>query len=128
MTKVLALVTDAYGGRGGISQYNRDFLAALANTGYRVVVLPRLAPDDEKRQRGIEQRSARFGRLSYSRAVIPESFRLKPDVVFCGHIYMAPLGWIAARLAGAKLVIQTHGIDAWPRPSRLARRLANKQQ
>ena len=26
---VLALVTDAYGGRGGIAQYNRDFLAPL---------------------------------------------------------------------------------------------------
>ena len=25
--RVLALVTDAFGGRGGIAQYNRDFLS-----------------------------------------------------------------------------------------------------
>ena len=30
---MLALVTDAFGGRGGIAQYNRDFLGALAETG-----------------------------------------------------------------------------------------------
>lgn len=118
MTKLLALVTDAFGGRGGIAQYNRDFLAALASAGSKVVALPRHAPDAEQPPNGIEQRPARLGRLSYSCAVIVETLRMKPDIVFCGHIYMAPLGWIAARLAGAKLVIQAHGIDAWPRPSR----------
>jgi phosphatidylinositol alpha-1,6-mannosyltransferase len=35
---------------------------------------------------------------------------------------MAPLGWLAAKLAGAHLVMQMHGIEAWPRPSNLARR------
>ena len=30
---MLALVTDAFGGRGGIAQYNRDFLGALAEAG-----------------------------------------------------------------------------------------------
>src|SRR5512146_2520464 len=121
MTKYLALVTDAFGGRGGIAQYNRDFLAALALAESKVVVLPRHAPDAQKPPSGIEQRPARFGRLSYSCAVLAETLRMKPNIIFCGHIYMAPLGWIAARLAGAKLVVQTHGIDAWPRPSRLAR-------
>ena len=29
--KMLALVTDAFGGRGGIAQYNRDFLSAVVN-------------------------------------------------------------------------------------------------
>ncbi len=119
---MLALVTDAFGGRGGIAQYNRDFLSTLASAGSSVVVLPRLAPDEEKPPSGIEQRAARFERLPYSRAVMSESIRMKPDIVFCGHIYMAQLSWIAAKLAGAKLVLQAHGIDAWPRPSRLTHR------
>ncbi len=34
---------------------------------------------------------------------------------------MAPLAWLIARLKGAKLVVQMHGIEAWPRPSRLRR-------
>jgi phosphatidylinositol alpha-1,6-mannosyltransferase len=31
---------------------------------------------------------------------------------------MAPLAALIARLKGAKLIVQTHGIEAWPRPSR----------
>jgi phosphatidylinositol alpha-1,6-mannosyltransferase len=122
MKMVLALVTDAFGGRGGIAQYNRDFLSALASAGSKVVALPRHAPDAEKPADGIEQRPAKLAKLPYSWSVIVESLRLKPHIIFCGHVYMAPLGWIAAKLSGAKLVIQTHGIEAWPRPSRLERR------
>ena len=119
--KLLALVTDAFGGHGGISQYNRDFLSALASAGFRVVAIPRHAPNAEIPPNGIEQRPARLGRIHYSCSVFLEIMRLKPDIIFCGHLYMAPLGWIAAQLAGAKLVIQTHGIEAWPRPSNFGR-------
>jgi len=40
---MLAFVTEAFGGRGGIAQYNRDFLGALAETGAAssITVLPR---------------------------------------------------------------------------------------
>lgn len=120
-TTVLALVTDAFGGNGGVAQYNRDLLRALHSAGLRVVVLPRHAPTSELAPNGIEQRPARFGRLSYSWSVLVELLRLKPDIVFCGHVYMASLGWIAAMLSGARLVVQTHGVDAWDRPSRLNR-------
>src|SRR5690242_1928869 len=41
--RVLALVTDAFGGHGGIAQYNRDFLGALARCDGDVIVLPRLS-------------------------------------------------------------------------------------
>jgi phosphatidylinositol alpha-1,6-mannosyltransferase len=34
---------------------------------------------------------------------------------------MAPLAALIARLKAAKLIVQTHGIEAWPRPSRLQR-------
>jgi phosphatidylinositol alpha-1,6-mannosyltransferase len=122
MPKVLALVTDAFGGRGGIAQYNRDFFTALATAGSKIVIVPRHAPDAERPPAGIEQRPARFGRLAYSLSAIVEALRMKPGIVFCGHLYMAPLAWLAATLAGAKLVMQTHGIEAWPRPSRLGRR------
>ena len=122
MSNVLALVTDAFGGRGGIAQYNRDFLGALASVKSKVVVLPRLAQDAERTPDGIEQHPARLGKFVYSWSAIAEALRIKPDIVFCGHVYMAPLAWLAAKVAGAKLVIQTHGIDAWPCPSRFARK------
>ena len=44
---LLALVTEAYGGRGGIAQYNRDLFSALAQVEDPITIdiLPRLAPD-----------------------------------------------------------------------------------
>jgi phosphatidylinositol alpha-1,6-mannosyltransferase len=41
------------------------------------------------------------------------------DVVLCGHLYMASLAALIARLKRAKLIILAHGIEAWTRPSRL---------
>ncbi len=40
--RILALVGDAYGARGGIARYNRDLFGALAATGAEILVLPRL--------------------------------------------------------------------------------------
>ena len=45
--KILALVTDAFGGYDGIAQYNRDLITALAASSdvAELHVLPRLTPD-----------------------------------------------------------------------------------
>lgn len=118
---VLALVTDAFGGRGGIAQYNCDFLSALAALEYSVVAIPRHAPDRADPPSGVRQYKSRVGRIWYSLTVIANAWRSKPKIVFCGHLNMAPLGWLAAKLARAKLVLQTHGIEAWSRPSRIVR-------
>jgi phosphatidylinositol alpha-1,6-mannosyltransferase len=120
---VLALVTDAFGGHGGIAQYNRDFLSALAegNSVSLITILPRHAPKRTTTPIGINQISPRPGRLAYSAMALMTAFRQRTDVVICGHLYMAPLAWLIARLKGAKLVVQMHGIEAWPRPSRLQR-------
>jgi hypothetical protein len=44
---MLALVTDSFGGRGGMAQYNRDFFGALVEVEAvsSILVLPRYAPD-----------------------------------------------------------------------------------
>ncbi|MGC2525421.1 MAG: glycosyltransferase family 4 protein, partial [Stellaceae bacterium] len=120
---VFALVTDAFGGAGGIARYNRDFLTALveSRTAASIVVAPRHAPESAATPAAIEQIPARPGRLAYTAATLRTALRRRFDVVFCGHLYMAPLAWLIARLTGAKLVVQMHGIEAWPRPSRLRR-------
>ena len=119
---MLALVTDAYGGRGGIAQYNRDFFGALAEVGLSsITVLPRQAPDSPVMHETIEQLPARPGRIAYSVAALRTALFRTVDVVFCGHLFMAPLAALIARLKGAKLIIQAHGIEAWPRPSRIQR-------
>jgi phosphatidylinositol alpha-1,6-mannosyltransferase len=119
----LALVTDAFGGYGGIAQYNRDFLNALAEGGAAssITVLPRHAPQPIAPPPAITQTPARPGRLTYSAMALLTAICQRTDIVLCGHLYMAPLAWLIARLKGAKLVVQMHGIEAWPLPSRLQR-------
>lgn len=120
---VLALVTDAFGGKGGIAQYNRDFLSLLAEAGSgEITVLPRLAADAAKTPPRIVQKPPRPRPVSYALHAFALALTRKVDVVFCGHLYLVTLAWLVARLKGAKLVVQAHGIDAWSRPSRLRRR------
>jgi phosphatidylinositol alpha-1,6-mannosyltransferase len=119
----LALVTDAFGGYGGIAQYNRDFLNALAEGGAAssITVLPRHAPERVTLPAAINQTPAQPRRLAYSAMALMMAFRQRIDVVFCGHLYMAPLAWLIACLKGARLVVQMHGIEAWARPPHLHR-------
>jgi phosphatidylinositol alpha-1,6-mannosyltransferase len=118
---MLALVTDSFGGRGGIAQYNRDFFGALVEVEAvsSILVLPRYAPDPVAPPSGINQARPRPSRLGYSAAALYAGLRHPIDVVFCGHLYMIPLAWLIARLKRAKLIVQTFGIEAWSRPSRL---------
>jgi phosphatidylinositol alpha-1,6-mannosyltransferase len=120
---VMALVTDAFGGQGGIAQYNRDFFGALVNRGLvsSIIVLPRYAANGAVMPVGVRQVTPRAGRASYVVAAIREALLRPIDVVFCGHLYMAPLALLIARLKQAKLIIQMHGIEAWQRPTPLCR-------
>ncbi len=123
LPSMLAIVTDAYGGRGGIAQYNRDFLGASAESGIlsSITVLPRQTPDPPEPPRGIRQLRAHAGRVGYSIAALRTALVQPFDLVFCGHLFMAPLAVLIARFTGAKLIVQTHGIEAWHRPSRTQR-------
>nr|UXE45143.1 D-inositol-3-phosphate glycosyltransferase [uncultured bacterium] len=114
---MLALVGDAFGGRGGISQYNRDFLGAVAKSGLDVLILPRNAPDPYFIPNNIRQTRPWPGKVRYSVYALQAALRTRVDVVFCGHLFMASLAMHIARLKGAKLIVQTHGIEAWPRPT-----------
>jgi phosphatidylinositol alpha-1,6-mannosyltransferase len=120
---LLALVTDAFGGRGGIAQYNRDFLTALVETGTisSITVVPRHAPDGFTSPALIRQLPPRPHRIRYAVAAVAAALSSPVDVVFCGHLHMAPLAAVIARLARAKLIVQAHGIEAWPRPTPLRR-------
>ena len=120
----LALVGDAFGGRGGIAQYNRDFLGALANSGLvsSVSILPRRAPDPVVLPPGISQAAPHLGRIAYIQSALRGTLGRPVQMVFCGHLYMAPLALLIARRHRAKLIVQMHGIEAWPRPGLLQQR------
>ncbi len=122
--RILALVTDAFGGGGGIAQYNRDFLKALANLpGVEAIdVLPRVVPGMVAGlPPGVEQFSPCQDKIAYGVRAFLLTLPRPPDVVFCGHLYMAPLALLIARQVRAKLIVQTHGIEVWDTPSRSQR-------
>jgi phosphatidylinositol alpha-1,6-mannosyltransferase len=119
----MALVTDAFGGRGGIAQYNRDFFGALVNRGLAssLIVLPRDAPDEVVTPALVSQIAPHSNRAVYVIAAVRTALFRSIDVVFCGHLFLAPLALLIARLKRAKLIIQMHGIEAWQRPTWLCR-------
>ncbi|MFZ0845989.1 MAG: glycosyltransferase family 4 protein [Pseudolabrys sp.] len=121
---LLALVTDAFGGKGGIAQYNRDLFNASVESGSvsSILVIPRLAPNHADTPTPIRQTVPRSGRAAYVVGAMRRAMSNPIDTVFCGHIFMAPLAMLIARLKGAKLIMQMHGIEGWQRPSPLTRK------
>jgi phosphatidylinositol alpha-1,6-mannosyltransferase len=123
--RVLALVTDAFGGQGGIAQYNRDFLTALAGCDRvgEVVVLPRIGGNAVNTQpSGVSQLTAQRGRIAYSLSALRIALTSHFDLIFCGHAFMAPLAAAIAKLLRVPLWVQVHGIEAWQELSAVHRR------
>jgi phosphatidylinositol alpha-1,6-mannosyltransferase len=124
--RVLALVTDAFGGHGGIAQYNRDFLSSLAACKgiSDVIILPRLGtPARSQLPPRIRQLNPVWSRSAYSLRALQVSQVNRPiHVVFCGHVFMVPLAACVAKLSGAQLWVQVHGVEAWQELSFLHRR------
>ena len=124
--RILALVTDAFGGSGGIAQYNRHLLSSLAGCDLvgEVVVLPRGAEARPgELPLGLRQLAPVSRRLAYSLTALSEARTHRPvHIVFCGHLFMAPLAAVIAKLHRAPLWVQVHGIEAWQETSGLHRR------
>jgi phosphatidyl-myo-inositol dimannoside synthase len=123
--RILALVADAYGGHGGIAEYNRHFLSALAacNLVGEVIVLPRLhAKWSDPLPATVVQLRPVPGRIAYSLIALRTAISRRFDVVFCGHLFMAPLAAAIAKLLRIPLWAQVHGVEAWKELSGLHRR------
>jgi phosphatidyl-myo-inositol dimannoside synthase len=123
--RVLALVTDAFGGYGGIAQFNRDLFQALCASRLvrDVVVLPRIGGRDAAGMpKTLMQVEPKFGRLAYSLNALKTARMMGPfDLVYCGHLYHTPLAAALGRVFNLPVWLQTHGVDAWECPSRLVR-------
>jgi phosphatidyl-myo-inositol dimannoside synthase len=131
--RVQMRLTDAFGGFGGISQFNRDFLSALncCSLVERVHVLPRLitAPIEEAIPEAvIFNRKAADGTLAFATQVLRHSLReVRADLVVCGHLHLLPLAWMAAQLQQCRLALIVHGIEAFrPTPHALANLLVSR--
>lgn len=127
--RVLALVTDAFGGYGGIAQYNRDLLAALSQLERvsEILVLPRFGtaqPCDLPPK--VTQYHPIKSKARYALSAITAARTSAPDVIFCGHLNTAPLAMAIKRIIRRPIWLQVHGVDAWAPPSRIRRNSTEK--
>jgi glycosyltransferase involved in cell wall biosynthesis len=128
--RVLMLLTDAWGGHGGIALYNRDVIEAMCLDPAidQVVALPRVAElpltGDLPAKLDFDL-SALGGFGPYVLAVMRAMRRGRYDLVYCAHLNLLPLARMVASLLRKPLVLAIYGIDAWE-PSKRAwsRRLA----
>jgi len=104
---ILFLVTDAYGGYGGIALFNRELCAALDHV--NITVIPRVVrgPVQDTPAHVTFVAEAAESTVAYLRAVA-EARRAKPDLVICGHINLLPVSF-------GKPLLVVHGIEAWKR-------------
>ncbi|HXC18119.1 MAG TPA: asparagine synthase (glutamine-hydrolyzing) [Holophagaceae bacterium] len=127
--RILVLLTDAYGGHGGIAQYLRDLLEALcAHPDVReVVALPRIMPHRPGPLPGklTWVTTGLGGKTRYSAEVVRTIMQGGFDLVLCGHLNLLPLAELAATWLRAPSACFIYGIDAWtPTPSRVVNMLA----
>lgn len=111
---VLALAAEAFGGRGGIARSTRDLMTALSGMPEiaGIDILPRSQPEPSScLPDGVRQFAARDSRPAYARLAMWLAAKRRPGIVYCGHAFMAPLAFIAARMARARLVSHVHGLE-----------------
>ena len=111
---MLALVTDAFGGHGGIAQYNRDLLSATISSGAvsTIQILPRHAPAHPLLPAGIE-------------AINPEAWSYRLRYGGCEGSSLRPINrrrflrpslyGAVGRVDRASRRIQADRADAWDR-------------
>jgi phosphatidyl-myo-inositol dimannoside synthase len=115
-------MTDAFGGYGGIAQYNRDLLDALTQNPLieAIRALVRVAPEPfSPGNRKLRQLAPVESRLGYAAKAVVEALAFRPTLVLSGHLYHGPLAQFIARLLRVPLVSQLHGTEIWgPQRSR----------
>ena len=113
-------MTEAFGGLGGIQKFNRDWLCALASvdTVDEIDVLVRRQVNSTEVPIKVLQRCPALGKAGFVTAALRQAMCLTPgDVIICGHIHLAPLATVLAKISGASTWLHMHGVEAWSAPS-----------
>lgn len=128
--KILVLLTDGFGGAGGIAKFNRDLLGALCShpAAPEVIAMPRLMPEPPgplpARLRHLTHGVG--GKLRYLRAVAGTVLREGPfDLLICSHLNLLPAAALARTRTRGPMALNLYGYEAWQPPNgALTRRLA----
>jgi phosphatidylinositol alpha-1,6-mannosyltransferase len=116
--RMLCLLTEAFGGQGGIAKFNRDFLSAMgSHPGLaEIVAVPRHMPlpPEPLPQKLTHIVSGLNSKWLYIRTLFSlwkanQHF----DIIFCAHIHLLSIAYVFKFLYKAKLILAIHGVDAW---------------
>lgn len=131
--RILTLITDGYGSTGGISRFNRDFIAALCSYSKttKLITFPRLIREniiDEMPPNLTYVITGTNGKLNYIINLFKYLLKNKNyQLIICGHINLLPIAWLTSKITNAPLALIIHGIDAWqPTKSKITNRLVQK--
>lgn len=125
IVRLLALFTDAFGGRGGIAKFNRDLSYALTAPPLNadVSAIPYVEPVDsirslpEQFNYRTEGASSRLAFVSSALRATLSGSQSSLDGVLCGHLHLLPVGALVSLVSGTPLLLIIHGVDAWSPPS-----------
>ena len=105
-------VTDAYGGFGGIAQFNRNFCEAIleADPKAEIKVMPLHISEDFKSpdRISVKQTFANKSKINYLLKSFITSFQ-NVDITICGHINLLP----TCALSNSPLVLLIYGVEVW---------------
>lgn len=130
--RVLALISDAYGGHGGIAKFNRDFLNAMSSypKTTQIVALPRYIVQELEKipENVVFVEAAANSRVKYALSLMKILLtRRHFDLIICGLINLLPIAFFLRLFVEVPVVLIIHGVDAWePTGRRMAERLALK--
>lgn len=83
---------------GGIEKYNRDFYCALRNAGASITLV-------ERGEGGIQ------AKILFVLQVIWQFFKVRPDIIFCGHLNFSPICLILKQMCGTPYTLALYGIE-----------------
>lgn len=130
--RIQVLITDAFGGRGGIAKFNRDLLTGLCEIPEveKVTAWPRISVDPvgDLPEKLKYVTAALGGKLKYILLVMLNDLKnKKQDLLICGHINLLPLACCLKAIGACKkVVLIVHGIEAWQKPDQITPWLLKK--
>ena len=116
--KILMLLSDAYGGYGGISQFNKALIKAFIGDPniHSVKVFVRIGEINKTIRKGkMFQHSPEKNKILFVFKAIREAVAYQPQVIFCGHIHLLPLAALLSILTHKPCWLHLHGIECWER-------------
>lgn len=126
------MVTDAYGGRGGIALYNRNLLKALCQHPQmdEVVAIPRIVIYDiEKLPQKLNYIVDALGsKFKYLLRCMRVALSRKPvDIIICSHLHLLPFAYLLKWSFKCPVIPVIYGVEAWtPTPHWIVNRLCRK--